>query len=266
MPMKTPLSKRSGFAWGYWVLAVLVLYWAWSGTGIRFCELLKGIPSTLDFIQRMLPPDFTDWKVYVRAALETVQIAILGTSLAALIALPLSFLAARNITSVLWVYQSTRLLFDLCRGISEIIWGLLFVAAVGLGPPAGVLALAIHELGALGRYFSESIESTPVTIIEAAVSAGATKPQVIARVIIPEMKPYLIGYLLYYFEHGIRAASILGLVGAGGIGFLLETRISLFLYREVAAILTTIIILVVISDRLSAIARQRIIGERAFRS
>lgn len=229
-------------------------------------KLLAGFPSMVDFVQRMLPPDFSDWQIYTRAAIETVQIALVGTCLAALLAFPLSFLAARNIDTIPWLYQITRFLFDACRGVSEIIWGLLFVATVGLGPSAGVLALTVHELGALGRYFSETIESVPPTIIEAAESVGATKVQTIARVIVPGIKPYLIGYLFYYLEHGIRAASVLGLVGAGGIGFLLETRISLFRYREVSAILIIVMILVISSDRLSAAVRRRLLGERVFRS
>jgi phosphonate transport system permease protein len=264
--MNRAYRRRSPWAWLGWIVVSLALYWAWTGTEISLLKLLQGLPAMGDFVRRMLPPDFSDWSLYLRAAAETAQIAVLGTFLAALLAWPLSFLAARNMNPLPWLYQATRLFFDVCRGISEIIWGLLFVATVGLGPAAGVLALAVHELGALGRYFSESIEGVTPGVVEAAQSAGATRLQIVSRVVMPEIKPYLLGYLFYYLEHGIRAASVLGLVGAGGIGFLLETRISLFRYHEVAAILMVVTALVIASDRLSAAARRRVLGERSFRS
>lgn len=264
--MKLPRRRRFNPIWIAWVVVGLTLYWSWTGAEMSFSKLLAGFPSMVDFVRRMFPPDFSDWRIYAGAAVETVQIALVGTCLAALFAFPLSFLAARTTNAIPWLYQITRLLFDICRGVSEIIWGLLFVATVGLGPSAGALALAVHELGALGRYFSEAIEGVPVSIVEAARSAGASKVQTIFRVIVPAIRPYLVGYLLYYLEHGIRAASVLGLVGAGGIGFLLETRISLFRYQEVAAILVVITILVIGSDRLSALVRRQMLGEQAFQS
>jgi phosphonate transport system permease protein len=182
---------------------------------------------------------------------------MVGTILAAVMALPLSFFGARNIVGSKLLCNLIRFIFDLCRGISEIVLGLLFVTIVGLGPFAGVMALAVHELGALGRYFSEAIENIPPHILDIGKSSGAHKLQIISRILIPELRPILIGYVLYYFEHSVRAATVLGLVGAGGIGLLLLVKVKLFLYREVAAILIVIILLVVASDRISFLLRIR---------
>lgn len=243
------------------VVLLVVIVWAFSGVGINFRDFIDGFPNAAKFVSRMIPPDFTNWRLFLGAALETIQMAVVGTCLAGILAFPLSFFGAKNINSNPWLYHLTRFLFDICRGISEIIWGLLFVSVVGLGPFAGILALTVHNTGALGRYFSETVESILPAILDAPKLAGATKAQTVFRMIVPEIRLRFIGYIFYYFEHGLRAATILGLVGAGGIGFLLETRISLFRYREVSALLIILLVIIVGVDRLSAIIRQNALSE-----
>jgi len=158
-----------------------------------------------------------------------------------------------------FVYHSIRTIFDVCRGINEIVWGLVFVSMVGLGPFPGTLALSAHVTGALGRYFSEAIETVDPEVIKAILSTGASKVKVIIRGIIPQVKPLFINYSLYYLENNFRAATVLGLVGAGGIGMELITSMRLFRNREVLTILVIMVTMVVLIDRISAYIRKRIV-------
>ncbi len=241
------------------LIIVAVYWWAIRGTDTNLTRAIEGIPFFVDFIKRMFPPDLTILDTLLIRSAETIQIAIMGTTLGALMALPLSFLAARNVMPIRIIYQATRTLFDICRAVNEIVWALLFVSMVGLGPFPGVLALAVHLTGALGRYFSEAIETTNPNVITAIMSTGANRVHIVVHGIIPEIKPLIIGYILYYFEHSVRAATILGLVGAGGIGFELLTSIRLFKSQEVSTTLIVMVLLVIAVDRASAFIRNRIV-------
>lgn len=241
------------------ILIVIIYYWALSGTNTSPTTFVEGFPYMVDFIKRMFPPDISNLNVYLLRAVETLQMAIIGSSLGALIAFPLSFLAARNIIKNKLIYQSVRAVFDTCRGINEIVWGLIFVSMVGLGPFPGVLALAAHVTGALGRYFSEAIETVNPEVIKAVVATGANKIQTIVRGIFPEVKPLFVNYSLYYLENNFRAATVLGLVGAGGIGMELITSMRLFKYGEVLTILIIMVLTVTMIDRFSAYLRKKIV-------
>ncbi|MBU2104649.1 MAG: phosphonate ABC transporter, permease protein PhnE [Nanoarchaeota archaeon] len=250
-------KKYKGFFIG--ILIVLIYYWAIKGTQTSPDNFIKGIPFMLDFISRMFPPDISNLGTFLLKAVETLQMAIVGSTLGALLAFPLSFLAARNINHNKIIYNAVRTIFDICRGINEIIWGLIFVSMVGLGPFPGVLALAAHVTGALGRYFSEAIETVNPETVKAIISTGANKIQVIVRGILPEVKPSFINYTLYYLENNFRAATVLGLVGAGGIGMELLTSMKLFKNQEVLTILIIMVLMVVLIDRSSAYIRKRVL-------
>jgi phosphonate transport system permease protein len=243
------------------IVVALVYIWAVQGSGISLKKIINGIPNLADFVRRLFPPDLSNVGTFLGAALETVQIALIGVTLATLFAFPLSFLAARNTTPNRIIYQMTRVFLDICRGIAEIIWALMFVTIVGLGPFPGVLALMVHELGCLGKYFSESIENVKITTTNAIKSTGANKIQIITHGIIPELKPLFINYIFYYFEHGVRAATVLGLVGAGGIGFQLLMKMKLFKYREMSTLLIILVAMVIMVDRASAYARKQILKD-----
>lgn len=255
--LKLPKWKYKGLLIG--ILVVIIYYWAITGTDTSPANFAKGIPFMIDFVRRMFPPDISNLGRFLLKAVETLQMAIVGSSIGALIALPLSFLAARNIMPNKIIYHTIRSIFDACRGINEIVWGLIFVSMVGLGPFPGVLALAAHVTGALGRYFSESIETVDPEIIKAVISTGANKIQVIARGIFPQVKPLFINYMLYYLENNFRAATVLGLVGAGGIGMELLTSMRLFKNREVLTILIIMVLMVTAIDRFSAYIRKKIV-------
>ncbi len=242
------------------LLAVIgIYYWAIEGSNSNPVTLFKGLPNMFDFIADMFPPEFGEWWGYLGGIGETLQMAIMGTTFGVAIALPLSFLAARNVMPYRPVYQAIRTFFDICRGINEIIWALLFVAMVGLGPFPGVLALTVHLIGALGRYFSEAIEATSPDLPTAIASTGANRIQTVYFGILPQVRTLFVGYTLYYLEHCFRAATVLGLVGAGGIGVDLKVSMSLLKYHEVLAILILMVLTVIAIDRISALIRMRLI-------
>ncbi|MBI2846560.1 MAG: phosphonate ABC transporter, permease protein PhnE [Chloroflexi bacterium] len=238
----------------------LIYIWAIEGSKTNPYTLVKGFPYIVNYIQRMFPPDLSILGKLTFKVGETLQMAIMGTTFGAALALPLSFLAARNVMPYRPVYQATRTLFDACRGINEIVWALLFVSMVGLGPFPGVLALTMHLLGALGKYFSEAIEAVNQELVVAIAATGANRIQTVFHGVVPQVKPLFIGYIFYYLEHNFRAATVLGLVGAGGIGIELITSIRLFKNQEVLTTLLVMVLTVTAIDRLSAFIRMRFIA------
>lgn len=233
---------------------------------------IEGIPDLVDFVGLMFPPHVVDWNApyfykaetnlptILWAAVETIQMAVMGTVLSVVFGFMLAMFAARNITPNVFVYQTTRTICDASRGISELVWALLFVAMVGLGPFTGVLALTVHNSGALGKYFSEAIEAIDVGVIESVESSGATRTQVFFHGIMPELRALFLSYILYYFEHNLRQATVLGVVGAGGIGLELLLNIRYFNFDTVLTILIIILAMVVVTDRLSGLIRKRLVG------
>ena len=273
-------------------IALLLLGWSFQGAKIRPGELVEGVPQILTTLGRMLPPDFskvTESKNYflpqnlsmielllpvplgdeqararqrwwdntfpqtvVGATLETVQMALAGTFLALLVAFPLGFLAARNTTPHRLVYYGVRTALNLVRTVPDLALGLLFVAAVGLGAFAGTLALAIHTATVLGKLLSESVENIDEGVVEAIRATGAGYAQILSFAVLPQILPDLISFTLYRLETNIRAASVLGLIGAGGIGYLMNTSFRTFQYQEAAAIVLVLIALVMLVDYLSS--------------
>ncbi|MNT02387.1 Phosphate-import permease protein PhnE [compost metagenome] len=184
-------------------------------------------------------------------AVETVQIAIWGTLLGVLGALPVSFLAARNLNVNPWLYRATRQTLNVIRSINELILALVFVAAVGLGPFPGVLALALHGVGMLGKFFAESIEEIDEGPLEALRSTGARPLQVIVFGVLPQVITAWIAVILYRFEVNLRSATVLGMVGAGGLGFELVSSLKLFKYQETATCIVVITVMVIVADMIS---------------
>ena len=247
--MRVPDRPRTRRVWvdAAVVLGVVALYtWSARGVGASVWEILRGLPAMVDFVSRTVPPDMTILPRLDKAIIETVQLAVVGTTVGVFVALPLSVLGARNFIGATPVYYATRALFNALRGISEFVYALLFVAMVGLGPFPGALALAVHTTGALGKYISEAIAAT-----------GASRTQLVFHGVLPQLTPQFLAYGFYYFEHNIRASTVLGLVGAGGLGIELMTSLKLFKYREVAAVVIVMLVLITAADQLSAWARRR---------
>jgi phosphonate transport system permease protein len=210
------------------------------------------------FVAGFAQPDFSLWRDYVAQMWLTLQMALWGTALAIVIAIPLGFAGARNIAPW-WVQQPVRRLMDLLRAVPDLVVGLIFVIAVGLGPFAGVMALAVNTGGVLGKLFSEAVESIDPQPVEGVRAVGATRLQEIVWGVAPQVAPLWTSYALYRVESNARAATILGLIGAGGIGQRLYETINAFEFRQTAAIVIVIIVAVSLIDLMSQALRQRLL-------
>jgi phosphonate transport system permease protein len=221
-------------------------------------DLITGAKGMADIIRRAMPPDFAEINKIWWPTLETVDIAIFGTVGGVLMALPLAILAAENVTPSRYLYFGARGLIGFCRSVPDLVWALLFVTAVGLGPFPGALALSVHSIGMLGRLFAETIEQMEMAPIDALSLTGARRLQIFSHGVVPSVLPALLGITLYRLDENIRSSLVLGFVGAGGIGFELLSAMSLFQYQLVSLYLIVTFILVVSAERLSALVRARL--------
>jgi len=251
--------QRSARQW--WLNAVLLLVClaalAQSGffDATRFIE---GGPAMAQVASEMFPPDFSRWQHWLKPLLDTLAMSIAGTALAVLLSLPLALLAAPNTTPNWWISRLVRLVLSALRSVPEIILGILFVAAVGFGALPGVLALALHSVGMVAKFYAEAIEHVDPKPLEAAVAAGASRLQVITHAVLPQVLPQLADITIYRWEYHFRASAVLGIVGAGGIGFELMAALRLIKYDEVSAILLAILACVLVVDGIGAALRRKL--------
>lgn len=222
---------------------------------MRPAELFRDSSNMASYAADFFPPNFRQWRLYIEEMVVTLQIAIWGTALAVITAIPMGLLASSNIVPW-WIYQPIRRLMDACRAINEMVFAMLFVVAVGLGPFAGVLALWIHTSGILAKLFSEAVEAIDPQPVEGIRSTGASAMHEIVYGVIPQVIPLWISFALYRFESNVRSASVVGMVGAGGIGVVLWEIIRGFQYAETCAVMLIIIVTVSIIDLISARIRQ----------
>ena len=241
-----------------WGLFLTILAWSWHGAEIRPLALVADAGNMASFAKDFFPPDFTDWPVYLEEMLITVQIAIWGTALAVVFAVPLGVLSSENVVPW-WVYQPVRRLMDAARAINEMVFAMLFVVSVGLGPFAGVLALFVHTTGVLAKLFSEAVEAIDPQPVEGIRATGALRVEEVLFGVIPQVLPLWISYSLYRFESNIRSATVVGMVGAGGIGVLLWELIRGFYFARTCAVMLIIITVVVVFDLLSQHIRKRFV-------
>ena len=234
---------------------IFVSLWA---TGMFDVERLsEGLPAIGVVGSEMIPPDFTRWQQWIQPMVDTIAMSVAGTTLAVLLSLPIAFLAAKNTSPNRFVYSAARMVLNTLRAIPELIMGIIFVAAVGFGMLPGVLALGLHSVGMVGKFFAESIEHAHPAPIEAAQAAGASPLQVIAHGVVPQVFTQFADVTMYRWEYNFRASTVMGMVGAGGIGTELVGSLRLLDYPQVAAILIVILVAVSIVDGLSGILRKR---------
>ena len=220
--------------------------------------LFSNSENMRQFGKDFLRPDFSDWRLYVAQMWLTVQMALWGTFLAVMLAIPLGLAAAKNISPA-WVSQPLRRVLDLLRSVPDLVMGTLFIVAVGLGPFAGVMALALGTAGVLGKLFSEAVEAIDRGPVEGVRATGAAPLQEIVWGVMPQVAPLWTSYALYRFESSSRSATVLGLIGAGGIGQVLFDSLNSFESSRVAAIVIVIVGAVSLIDLLSQVIRTRLL-------
>jgi phosphonate transport system permease protein len=238
-------------------VAVLLLIWSFNGAQFNFVKLGEGTVNMGEFLSRLFPPDFSKIGTILALLLETFQMAVVGTVLGAVLALFAAVCAASNIAPA-WLYYPTRWVMNVIRSVPDLVFALMFVSAVGLGPFAGILAMTLGSIGSIGKIFAEAMEQVDRGPVVAMEAVGASKRQVIQYGILPQAAPLLTSYTLLLFEGNVRGATILGLVGAGGIGLELTTAMRMYDYGHLSAIIICIIVLVTVIDQGSALIRRRI--------
>ena len=229
-------------------------------------KIIAGFSNLGTFVVLMLPPDpgsFARAIIFVKALFETIAIAFLGTILAAILAFPLGFLAAKNVVANRVVHFLARRSMDTVRGVDALIWALIWVNVVGLGPFAGMLAIMTSDLGAFGKLFSEAIESADRKPVEGVASVGGGKFHEIRFGLIPQVLPVIASQVLYYIESNTRSSTIIGIVGAGGIGLYLAETIRTLEWQQVSFLILLVLAAVTAIDFLSNRLRFAIIGKRA---
>ncbi|NPV03798.1 MAG: phosphonate ABC transporter, permease protein PhnE [Syntrophaceae bacterium] len=260
--------------------ALIVVTWSWHSTQMSVTALLEGWRNMVVYIagnpeladSGFFPPSLKGPSLqrYLVSMLETVQMAILALILSVVIAFPLAFLASRNTLEIMIpgtqfasralrkaLYTAIRFFANLSRSINELVWALIFVSAVGLGPMPGILALGVHTSGVLIKLFSEGIENVQPEPVTALMATGAGAVKVIRYGVIPQITPFFVSMTLYRFESDVRSATILGFTGAGGIGVYLYDKLRSYENQDVTTILIVIVVTVALVDRLSAVIRKR---------
>ena len=238
------------------MLAVVLVSWYYVGL-FDVERLREGVPSMASLVGEMFPPNFTAAGSWMKPLLDTLAMSIAGTAIAVLLSLPLAILAARNTSPHPAVYQVSRWLLNTLRSIPELIMGIIFVAAVGFGALPGVLALGFHSIGMIAKFFAEAIEHADQAPVEAARAAGCNPLQVIFHGILPQVLPQMADTAIYRWEYNFRASTVMGMVGAGGIGFELMGSLRIMQYQEVSAILLVILAMVTLVDALSSFLRRK---------
>ena len=241
-----------------WVIVAVLLAWSWRGAEMNPITLFRDAGNIGTLLADFFPPNFMDWRLYVKEMLVTLQVAIWGTVLAVICAVPLGILSAENM--VPWyINQPVRRLMDAARAINEMVFAMLFVVAVGLGPFAGVLALWVHTTGTLAKLFSEAVEAIEVSPVEGVRSTGASYVEEVVYGVLPQVFPLWISYSLYRFEANVRSATVVGMVGAGGIGMVLWELIRSFDFQRTCAVMAIIVLVVTLFDLISQKLRKMVI-------
>jgi phosphonate transport system permease protein len=257
-PPRRTLAQRAPdlLLWGGLIVLLII---AVGPAELRKLPLLFQNSANMQELGRgFITPDFTEWRLYVSKMWLTVQMALWGTTLAIVAATPLGLLASRNITPA-FIQIPVRRLLDIVRSVPDLVIGMIFLVAVGPGPLAGVMALAIGTTGVLAKLFSEAVESIDKGPVEGVRATGAAKLHEVVWGVIPQVAPLWTSYALYRFESNSRSATVLGLIGAGGIGQVLFDSLNAFAYSNTAAIVVVIIVAVSLIDMLSQAIRTRLL-------
>lgn len=252
-----PPSKLKGFL-------TLLLFLALLGasafkTGANFPKLFVGFPEMGKLLVQMFPPDWAYFSQILTPMMETIRMAVVGTTFGAILALPVALLAASNVNKTLWLFYPARLILNLVRTVPDLLFAAVFVAIFGIGPLAGIMALSCFSFGLIAKLSYESIEAINPGPLEAMTAVGASKLQWIQFAVVPQVLPQFMAYLLYTFEINVRAAAILGLVGAGGIGLYLDRTLNWLKYDQTSSIIIFTLTVVLLIDYVSTRIREKLL-------
>ncbi len=253
--------------WGFshvrtWTVAAAVVAFyvvSWKLAQIDPGKLATGLPKLGHWIAQAWPPAIDELPLFLQRTAETVAMAAIGTTFATLLAIPMAVLASRNITPLPALYYPARWFLNALRGIDSFVFALLFVAAVGLGPFAGVIGIALHTWGSAAKFFADHIESAPLGPLHAVETTGAGRLTAIAYALVPDVTPMMLSTTLYWWEFNVRASTVLGVVGAGGIGQELKNSMDLLDFARLFTIIAVILIVVTALDQLSGWLRRKLI-------
>lgn len=261
MPPAVParIDRPSALAFVAWAVALAVVVHAFAAVGLSPARLIEGLPNIGRILGQMMPPDLTRLPQIGLAILETFQMALAGTVIGVALSLPLAILATRALSPHPVVYVAVRALISFCRTVPDLVWALLFVIAVGLGPVAGTLAIAVDCIGFCGRFFAEAMEETDPGPREALTALGARPAGIVFSAVVPQAMPSFIATSLFALEKATRSSVVLGLVGAGGIGIELKVAMDLFSYDLAATIILAVFALVIVVEQAGSALRSRMI-------
>jgi phosphonate transport system permease protein len=250
---------RNWWLWGG-ALGFLVAMTIWSADGIGFSlgELFCNLGSGSRLLSESWPPDFGFLPRLFQPFMETIYIAIIGTVVGGILAVPIAVLAARNLSLGRVIWFADRNFMNILRTLPDLFWAMLFAAAVGFGPVAGALALSVFTIAVISKLWSESLEAIDMSLPEAVRSSGGSWLQMVQFGALPQALPHYVSYALYAFELNVRASMVLGLVGAGGIGMILETQRANFEYERVTMIILAVLVAVLIIEQISEWIRKRL--------
>ncbi|MDA2439253.1 phosphonate ABC transporter, permease protein PhnE [Bacillus cereus] len=237
---------------------ILLLWGSSIQVDASFSKLVVGFPNIMDLLKEMVPPDWSYFQVITTAMLDTIRMAIIGTTLGAILAIPLALFAASNVFTSTFLYSPARLILNFIRTIPDLLLAAIFVAIFGIGPLPGILALTFFSIGLVAKLLYESIESIDPGPLEAMTAVGANKVQWIVYGVIPQVKAHFVSYVLYTFEVNVRAAAVLGLVGAGGIGLYYDRTLGFLQYQQTASIIIYTLVVVLVIDYVSTLLREKL--------
>lgn len=258
-PLPPRFERPGPLAFTLGVAALAVLVYAITSSGISLDKLARGVPSLSRMFAQMFPPDFSRLEPISASLLETFTMALAGATVGVILAFPLAALAAANLTPHRLVGAAVRVIISFFRTVPDLVWALVFVIAVGLGPAAGTLAIVVDTIGFAGRFFAEAMEETDPGPAEALSAIGAGHTGTLFAAVVPSVLPAMIATSLFCLEKATRSSVVLGLVGAGGIGIELKVAMDLFDYGTAATIILLIFVLVVAVEQASSFLRSRIL-------
>lgn len=258
-PARPDALRRRAFAAASLLGLAAITVWAYVRTGFSLGELLGNTATFVRLAGELWPPDWNFWSRLTGPLVETLEIAVLGTVVGAALALPLSVLAARPIAPTAWTYRIARAGMNLLRTMPDLFWAMIFASAIGIGPFAGVLALSVFTVAVVSKLLSESTEAIDLRVLEAVRAVGGGWRETVRFAVWPQILPHFVSYALYAFEINVRASTVLGLVGAGGLGVVLRTQLAVFRYDRVMLIVIVVFAVVLVIERISEWARRRLV-------